>query len=158
MLTPEQLSNYERDGFLVLEDFVAAGECDRLRAPFNQYVRSELGFRSDLEYYILGGGVGRWDFGSDNAYADTSDALRSAFNKNPYMKLFVASGYYDLATPYFAAEYTLRHMGLDPTLRAGVTTTFYEAGHMMYIDQTSLAQLKRDAAAFVQGAAAARGR
>ncbi|HEX8352415.1 MAG TPA: hypothetical protein VF611_05945, partial [Pyrinomonadaceae bacterium] len=127
-------------------------------ATFNQYVRSELGFRSDLEYFILGGGVGRWDFGSDNAYADTSDALRSAFNKNPYMKLFVASGYYDLATPYFAAEYTLRHMGLDPALRGNVTTTFYEAGHMMYIDQTSLARLKRDAAAFVQNAAAARGR
>ncbi|HEX8286046.1 MAG TPA: hypothetical protein VF588_21990 [Pyrinomonadaceae bacterium] len=127
-------------------------------ATFNQYVRSELGFRSDLEYYILGGGVGRWDFGSDNAYADTSTALLSAFNKNPYMRLFVASGYYDLATPYFAAEYTLRHMGLDPSLRANVTTTFYEAGHMMYIDQTSLAQLKRDAAAFVQSPAPARGR
>lgn len=125
-------------------------------ATFNQYVRSELGFRSDLEYYILGGGIGRWDFGSDNAYADTSTALLAAINKNPHMKLFVASGYYDLATPYFAAEYTLRHMGLDPTLRAGVTTTFYEAGHMMYIDLNSLAQLKRDAAAFVQNAAALR--
>ena len=86
-----------------------------------------------------------------------SEALRSAFAKNPYMKLFVASGYYDLATPYFAADYTLRHMALDPSLRGNVTTTFYEAGHMMYIDQTSLAQLKRDAAAFVQNSAA-RGR
>jgi len=121
-------------------------------AAFNQYVRSELNFRSDLEYYILGGGIGRWDFGSDNAYADVSEALRSAFAKNPYMRLFVASGYYDLATPYFAADYTLRHMALDPSLRPNVTTTFYEAGHMMYIDQTSLAQLKRDAAAFVQNA------
>jgi carboxypeptidase C (cathepsin A) len=121
-------------------------------AAFNQYVRAELNFRSDLEYYILGGGVGRWDFGADNSYADVSEALRSAFAKNPYMKLFVASGYYDLATPYFAADYTLRHMALDPSLRGNVTTTFYEAGHMMYIDQTSLAQLKRDAAAFVQNA------
>jgi len=127
-------------------------------ATFNQYVRSELGFRSDLEYYILGGGVGRWDFGADNAYADVSEALRSAFAKNPYMKLFVASGYYDLATPYFATQYTLHHMGVDPSLQGNVTTTFYEAGHMMYIDQTSLAQLKRDAAAFVQNASAARAR
>jgi carboxypeptidase C (cathepsin A) len=127
-------------------------------AAFNQYVRTELGFRSDLEYYILGGGVGRWDFGADNTYADVSEALRSAFAKNPYMRLFVAAGYYDLATPYFAADYTLRHMALDPSLRGNVTTTFYEAGHMMYIDQTSLAQLKRDAAAFVQNASAARGR
>src|SRR5215207_141724 len=125
-------------------------------ATFNQYVRAELGFRSDLEYYILGGGVGRWDFGADNSYADTSEALRSAFAKNPYMKLFVASGYYDLATPYFAAEYTLHHMALDPSLRGNVTSTFYEAGHMMYIDQTSLAQLKRDAAAFVQNASGGR--
>ena len=127
-------------------------------ATFNQYVRSELGFRSDLEYFILGGGVGRWDFGSDNAYADTSEALRSAFAKNPYMKLFVASGYYDLATPYFATEYTLRHMGLDPSLHGNVTTSYYEAGHMMYIEQNSLAQFKRDAAAFVQGATPGRGR
>ncbi|MFN2598555.1 MAG: S10 family peptidase, partial [Pyrinomonadaceae bacterium] len=58
-------------------------------ATFNDYVRTELGFRSDLEYYILGGGVGRWDFGADNSYADTSVSLASAFEKNPYMHLFV---------------------------------------------------------------------
>jgi carboxypeptidase C (cathepsin A) len=119
-------------------------------ATFNDYVRRELGFRSDLEYFILGGGVGRWDFGSDNSYADTSEALRSAFSKNPYMKLFVASGYYDLATPYFATQYTLRHMGLDPSLHGSVTTTYYEAGHMMYIDARELARLKTDAASFVR--------
>lgn len=119
-------------------------------ATFNDYVRRELGFKSDLEYFILGGGVGRWDFGSDNSYADTSEALRSAFAKNPYMKLFVASGYYDLATPYFATQYTLRHMGLDPSLQPSVTTTYYEAGHMMYIDTRELARLKTDAAAFVR--------
>ncbi len=125
-------------------------------ATFNNYVRGELGFRSDLEYYILGGGVGRWDFGSDNTYADTSEALRSAFAKNPYMKLFVASGYYDLATPYFATQYTLRHMGLDPSLQPSVTATYYEAGHMMYIDTRELARLKSDAAAFVRNSLPAR--
>ncbi|MGB8508521.1 MAG: hypothetical protein WCD76_08945 [Pyrinomonadaceae bacterium] len=125
-------------------------------AVFNNYVRSELGFKSDLEYYILGGGVGRWDFGVDNGYADTSEALRSAFAKNPYMKLFVASGYYDLATPYFATQYTLSHMGLDPALRTSVRTDFYEAGHMMYIDKTSIAQLKRDVTSFIQNALANR--
>jgi carboxypeptidase C (cathepsin A) len=125
-------------------------------STFNNYVRGELGFKSDLEYFILGGGIGRWDFGSDNTYADVSEALRSAFAKNPYMRLFVASGYYDLATPYFATQYTLRHMGLDPSLQGNVTTTYYEAGHMVYIDSRSLAQLKRDAASFVQGAIANR--
>jgi carboxypeptidase C (cathepsin A) len=121
-------------------------------ATFNNYVRGELGFKSDLEYYILGGGVGRWDFGADNAYADTSESLRSAFAKNPYMKLMVACGYYDLATPYFAARYTLTHMGLDPSLQNNLTVTYYEAGHMVYIEKNSLAKLKHDAADFVQNA------
>jgi carboxypeptidase C (cathepsin A) len=125
-------------------------------ATFNNYVRGELGFRSDLEYFILGGGVGRWDFGADNAYADTSVPLAAAFAKNPYMKLFVGCGYYDLATPYFAARYTLEHMALDHSLRDNVSLHYYEAGHMMYIDRTSLAQLKRDVASFIQNSTASR--
>ena len=122
-------------------------------AAFNNYVRTDLEFKSDLEYYILGGGIGRWDWGSDNSYADTSEALRSAFAKNPYLKLLIASGYYDLATPYFAAEYTLNHMALDPSLRGNVKNTYYEAGHMMYIEKKSLAKLKDDVSAFIQSAA-----
>jgi carboxypeptidase C (cathepsin A) len=121
-------------------------------ATFNHYVRDELGFKSDLTYYILGGGIGRWDFGANNSYADTSELLRSAFARNPYMEVFVAEGYYDMATPYFAAEYTLNHMRLDPSVRGNVTIKRYEAGHMMYIDTKSLAQLKQDVAAFIQHA------
>jgi carboxypeptidase C (cathepsin A) len=121
-------------------------------ATFNDYVRGELGFKSDLEYYILGGGVGRWDFGSDNSYADTSESLRSALAKNPYMKVFIANGFYDLATPYFATQYTVNHMGLDPSLRRQIQMGYYEAGHMMYIDQKSIAQLRRDLGAFMQSA------
>ena len=119
-------------------------------ATFNDYVRRELGFKSDLEYFILGGGIGRWDYSSDNSYADTSEALRSALAKNPFMRVFVASGYYDLATPYFATEYTLAHMNLDSSQRPNFTASYYEAGHMMYIDEKSLADLKRDVAAFMR--------
>lgn len=121
-------------------------------AVFNDYVRRELGFKSDLEYYILGGGVGRWDWGVNNGYADTSVALRNAFNKNPFMKVFVAYGYYDMATPYFAAEYSVDHLNLNPSLRRNFTTAYYEAGHMMYIDTKSLAKLKQDVTAFLQSA------
>jgi carboxypeptidase C (cathepsin A) len=121
-------------------------------ATFNNYVRTELGYKSDLEYYILGGGIGQWNWGTGNNYADTSDALRSAFAKNPYLKVFVGCGYYDLATPYFAAEHTLNHMNLDPSLRGNIKLAYYEAGHMMYIEGRSLAQLKRDVSAFIQGA------
>jgi carboxypeptidase C (cathepsin A) len=126
-------------------------------AMFNHYVRTALGYKTDLTYYILGGGIGPWDWGSaGGGHPDTSEALRSAFAKNPYMKLFVASGFYDLATPYFATEYTLSHMGLEPSVRANVQTAEYEAGHMMYIHAGELARLKKDVSAFLQQALPAR--
>jgi carboxypeptidase C (cathepsin A) len=68
------------------------------------------------------------------------------------MKLFVASGHYDLATPYFATKYTLDHLGLEPEERARVTTREYEAGHMMYVDSGELAKLKQDVSAFLTAA------
>lgn len=122
-------------------------------AAFNDYVRRELGYKTDAVYHILGGGfTSPWSMNAENAYADTSVALRSAFAKNPFMKLFVAYGYYDMATPYFAAEYTIDHLNLDPALKANIKTAYYEAGHMMYIDVKSLAKLKKDVAAFIQSA------
>ena len=120
-------------------------------ALFNDYVRNVLKYETDEEYYILGGGIKNpWDWNIDRmGYADTSEALRAAIAKNPYMKLFVASGYYDLATPYFATEYTLAHMGLDPSLRDNIQTGEYEAGHMMYIHTASLTKLKQDVSEFL---------
>lgn len=121
-------------------------------AAFNDYVRRELGFKSDAEYYILGGGIGQWNWNTNNGYANTSLSLREAMQKNPFMKLFVANGYYDMATPYFATEYTLANLNLDSTLRKNVSLAYYEAGHMMYIEQNSLKKLKADVTAFMQNA------
>ena len=120
-------------------------------ATFNDYVRTQLNFKSDLEYYILGGGISTpWNWNTDNGYADTSQRLKLAMAKNPYMKVFVAAGYYDMATPYFAAEYTISSMNLDAELRKNISFAYYEAGHMMYIEKKSLQKLKDDAARFVQ--------
>jgi carboxypeptidase C (cathepsin A) len=119
-------------------------------AAFNAYVRRELGYKSDVEYYILGGGISSpWNWNTNNAYADTSIPLKDAMAKNPYMKIFLAQGYYDMATPFYAAEYTVSAMNLDPELRRNVSFAYYEAGHMMYIEKNSLAKLKTDAAAFI---------
>ncbi len=119
-------------------------------ATFNDYVRRDLGFKSDLEYYILGGGItSPWNWNTTNGWADTTQSLSSAMRKNPYMKVFLASGYYDLATPYLAADYTMSSMSLDPTLRRNISTAYYESGHMMYIENNSLSKLKRDIATFV---------
>jgi carboxypeptidase C (cathepsin A) len=124
-------------------------------AMFNQYVRTELGYKSDLEYYILGGGFrfDEWDWGVQRGgFPDTAQALKDAFDKNPFMKLFVGSGYYDLATPYFATQYTLNHMALDPAQHARISLGYYGAGHMMYIQDSSLGELKKDVSAFMAGA------
>ncbi|HVF30532.1 MAG TPA: hypothetical protein VNA22_06155 [Pyrinomonadaceae bacterium] len=122
-------------------------------AVFNDYVRRQLNYKSDIEYYILGGGItSPWNWNTNNAYADTSQALSSAMRKNPYMKVFVASGYYDMATPYFAAEYTVSAMNLEPQLRRNFSFGYYEAGHMMYIEKNSLKKLKDDMSAFMNTA------
>ena len=71
---------------------------------------------------------------------------------NPHLKVFVANGYYDLATPYFATEYTLNHLGLEPDLQANIKLAYYEAGHMMYIHIPALVQLKADLANFLASA------
>ena len=122
-------------------------------AAFNNYVRKDLGFKSDLEYYILGGGMsGPWNWNVNNSYVDTSSTLKSAMAKNPYMKVLLAQGYYDMATPFYGAEYTVSAMNLDPELRRNVGFTYYESGHMMYIEKDSLKKLKDDASAFIQSA------
>lgn len=118
-------------------------------ATFNNYIRTELGYKSDLEYYILGGGIGPWNWGTNNNYVDTSTALRTALARNPFLKVFVAAGYYDMATPYFAVEYTLQHISLDPSLLRNFSTSYYEAGHMMYIDEKSLTKLHTDVSRFI---------
>lgn len=119
-------------------------------ATMNDYARRELGFKTDLQYYALGGGVGPWDYGVQNGFADTAQALRSALSKNSYMKVFVAEGYYDLATPFFAAEYTMNHMGLASSHRGNIQYHKYEAGHMIYTHIPSLSRFKQEATEFMK--------
>ena len=119
-------------------------------AVYNQYVREQLGYETDLNYEILSYKVNEnWKY-QVGEFPDTSEGLRAAFAKNPFMRVLVAQGYYDLATPFQAAYYSLAHMGLDPALRDNVTISEYEAGHMMYVHEPSLAKLKADAADFIR--------
>jgi carboxypeptidase C (cathepsin A) len=70
--------------------------------------------------------------------------------QNPALKVHVANGYYDLATPYFATEYTFDHLGLPEHLRGNVSMSYYEAGHMMYIRQHDLEKLKEELGRFIR--------
>lgn len=111
----------------------------------NHYLRSELGFKTDLPYNLLTGKVHPWDYSTfNNKYVNTAEYLRKAMIMNPHMKVWVASGFYDLATPYFATEYTMHHLGLPEHLEKNIHTTYYEAGHMMYLHKPSLIQLKNE--------------
>ena len=122
-------------------------------AMLNDYLRSELKFESDLPYEILTGRVWPWSFAQyENRYVNVAETLREAMTQNPDLKVFVAKGYYDMATPFYSVEYTFNHLGLDPSLRSHLSTGYYESGHMMYVHMPSLAKLKQDIAAFMRSA------
>jgi len=122
-------------------------------ATLNDYVRTELEYESDLAYEILTDRVRPWSYDKhQNEYVNVAETLREAMSKNPFLRVFVANGYYDLATPYLATRYTFSHLQLDAALQQNIQMTHYEAGHMMYVHEPSLAQLKKDLAGFIQAA------
>lgn len=124
---------------------------------FLQYVRKDLGYKSAIVYYTLGGGIDRWNWhsgGFGGGYADTSTMLENAFAKNHYLHLFVAEGYYDLATPFFEAQYSIRHLFLPPAEQGNITVEHYKVGHMIYLKQATRIKLAQDARQFITAAAA----
>jgi carboxypeptidase C (cathepsin A) len=122
-------------------------------ALLNDYVRRELGYESDLPYEVLTGRVRPWSFAEfENRYVNVAEDLRQAMARNPHLRVFVANGYYDLATPYFATAYTFDHLAFEPGFEERVEMGYYEAGHMMYIREASLARVKQDLARFLDRA------
>ncbi len=120
-------------------------------AALNNYLRNELGFSSDSFYEVLSMKTHEaWDYEDfKNHYVDTSEKLRDVMSRSKGMKVFVASGYYDLATPHFATEYTFSHLGLEEEVRANLRMEYYEAGHMMYAHKPSLLKLSGDLRGFL---------
>jgi carboxypeptidase C (cathepsin A) len=121
-------------------------------AAMNDYVRRELKYVTDIPYEILNLKVNReWNWGSAaQGYVNVTDTLRVAMNKNRHLKVFVACGYFDLATPYYATEYTINHLGLEPALRSNITLQHYKSGHQLYTDSDSLKKLSVDGAGFIK--------
>jgi len=118
-------------------------------ATMNEYIQADLKWTKDAHYKILTN-VQPWDYGASNKYLNVAETLRGVMTKNPYLRVFVGNGYYDLATPFFATEYTFNHLGLDATLMNHVTMKHYDGGHMMYIYRPSLVKLKDDLANFYE--------
>ena len=119
-------------------------------ACINRLLKQRFEFESDAPYVVHAPIWDKWgwkDFA--NRYANVGASLRRAMQANPHMRVYVASGYYDLATPHGAGDYTIAHLGLRENLQKNVRVSYFEAGHMMYIHGPSLARMARELREFV---------
>ena len=118
-------------------------------ATFNDYIRRELKWETDLNYEVLTDKVRPWSYEKQqNQYVNTGEMLRQAMAQNPNLHVLVANGFYDLATPFFATEYTFSHLGLDPSLQGNVKLTYCDAGHMLYTSKACLDSLRHSVEEF----------
>ena len=121
---------------------------------FNNYLRSELNYKSDMPYKVFAydeSGFQKWEWGNAvEGFPSTAGGLRSAMIKNPYMKVLVMEGYYDLATPFAAANWTMDHLNLDAKFRANVSYATYGSGHMVYVDRDQHTKMKNDLVQFME--------
>jgi carboxypeptidase C (cathepsin A) len=120
-------------------------------STFNHYVRHDLKFEDDRPYNILGG-VGKWNWDAENQFANVSEILAESMTANPFLKVHVSNGFYDMATPYYAARYTFSHLNIHPELMKNITQDDYTAGHMMYLNLPDLKKQKEDLAKFIRSA------
>ncbi len=121
-------------------------------AAINSWTRDTLGFQTDREYQSIGREPGRnWEWslsgGSRGAYLNVAPFIGEAMRQNSGLRTFVAQGYYDFATPFFGAEYSLKRTGIP---QDRVEWHYYDAGHMMYVRDEDRAKLSRDIRRFIR--------
>jgi len=121
-------------------------------SAMNDYVRNGLRFEADHPYEVIKALYVDWGWKEySNRFLAVGAQLRQAMSMNNRMRVLVANGYYDLATPHYGSDYTVAHLGLAPELRDNITVSYYEAGHMMYVHKPSLVKLAAELRAFVKG-------
>ena len=136
------------DGFLGTPFYDPTGSATTppITSVFNEYIRRELNYKTDMQYEVLSEKVNEsWDWGSAvKGMPDTATDLRAAMVKDRYIKVLVMAGYYDLATPYFASNYVMQHLDLPEAYRKNISFATYESGHMVYLKESELVKMKRD--------------
>ena len=120
---------------------------------FNDYVRKDLKYGDGQTYLpmaLFGGS--QWDFkhNGNPVSVNVATDLAEAMKTNPRLRVMVNGGYYDLATPFFAAEYEEKHLPIPQSLAKNIEYDWYESGHMVYVRDESLKQLHDRVAAFIK--------
>lgn len=122
-------------------------------ATFNDYVRQDLKWETDLTYEALTNKVMPWSYEhQQNQYVNTGEMLREAMDQTPSLHVLVMASYYDLATPFFSAEYTFHHLALSPSLQENIKFAYCDAGHMLYTYKPCLDTLKKSMQEFYRSA------
>jgi carboxypeptidase C (cathepsin A) len=123
-------------------------------SAFYNYLRTELNYKIDMPYRVFAYdevGFQKWEWGNAvEGFPSTAGGLRSAIIKNPYMKILVMEGYYDLATPFAAANWTMDHLDLNPQFRQNISYATFNSGHMVYIDRSQHDKMKKDLVDFME--------
>jgi carboxypeptidase C (cathepsin A) len=125
-------------------------------ASVNDYIRRELGYKTDMPYNTSARDMPgfNWEYPNGEGSPETATQLRSAMVKNKWLKVLVMEAYYDLATPYFAATYSMDHMNLPDEYRKNISYATYDSGHMVYLREQELVKMKKDFANFVDATTA----
>jgi carboxypeptidase C (cathepsin A) len=138
------------------ESWTADPSADAIFGPYgaaiNHYLRQDLKVEQDLPYEVLAWKqVNPWSFKEfEGQHVNVADKLAQAMRANPHMRVQVACGYHDGATPYYASEHTFAHLEIPDELRSNIEFKYYEAGHMMYVHEPSRVAQSQDVAQFVQ--------
>jgi carboxypeptidase C (cathepsin A) len=136
---------YDPTGAAILPPYTSA---------FNNYLRTELNYKSDVPYRVFAydqPGFQKWEWGNAvEGFPSTAGGLRSAMIKNPYMKILVMEGYYDLATPFAAANWTMDHLDLSAQSRQNISYATYKSGHMVYVDRAEHDKMKNNLVEFME--------
>lgn len=144
-LKPGDDNDYDPTSAAILPPYTSA---------FNNYLRTELNYKVDMPYRVFAydePGFQNWEWGNaEQGFPSTTGGLRAAMIKNPYMKVLVMEGFYDLATPFAAANWTMDHLDLGQQLRQNVSFATYKSGHMVYIDRAEHDKMKKDLVDFMQ--------
>jgi carboxypeptidase C (cathepsin A) len=129
-------------------------------AAINSYLREDLKFSSELAYQALPNGISeQWDWKHNingphfgPTVPSVEDDMVQAFIDNPGLQVQVENGFFDMATPFLATEYTMDHLGLPANLRSRIHFEYYQSGHMIYLNEKELPTLKSNIASFIDSA------